>query len=577
MNETPQNQPSGSGPTPVDRLTPPHAPMHATSRQPFIQYQSGVGQFPVAPRIANPSPTLTQRVAKAAESGLIGKILAGVGVAITLSGIVMLLVLAAQAGLLRPEIRVAGGGLLAGLLAGLGIWIGRTPERRSGAVALVATGIAGLLFDVLAMSAIYDWLPAAAGLATAGGVAGVGLAVAHRWHSQTLTLMVSIPMLVLAPIVTGGIDHVLIGFLLVYAAATLWIQVGRDWPAVFIVNTAAVMFASLIDAQFSPQPWLITGLASAGAAIALGSSILLVRSANHPEIVTLTSAFAGIPLLFAVHPLGAPGAAVLAATALMYLVATFSTTRIVGRESRIMWLVAAGLNLLVAIGYLLDADYRPSALITVGLLLAVAAPFAGDLSLVIRIGGTAFSGLGMLVLTADGALRQLVATELLPTDGTYASLLVGGLMGLAATALITWSWADTYPATAQRVAVAGSLIGLWSVTTVAHSAAHLISTDSYAAFRGGHAAATILWGTAAAAALLWARRLSGTDRAVVLSAGLAIMTAAIAKLFLFDLATLDGIFRVIAFIVVGLILLALGVSYAQKLSGTETSDAAPVA
>ena len=39
-----------------------------------------------------------------------------------------------------------------------------------------------------------------------------------------------------------------------------------------------------------------------------------------------------------------------------------------------------------------------------------------------------------------------------------------------------------------------------------------------------------------------------------------------AKLFLFDLGTLDGIFRVIVFIVVGLVLLGMGAGYARRLS-----------
>ena len=52
---------------------------------------------------------------------------------------------------------------------------------------------------------------------------------------------------------------------------------------------------------------------------------------------------------------------------------------------------------------------------------------------------------------------------------------------------------------------------------------------------------------------------------VVLAAGLTVMAAAVAKLFLFDLAALDGVFRVAAFIVIGLVLLGLGVSYAQRV------------
>lgn len=54
-----------------------------------------------------------------------------------------------------------------------------------------------------------------------------------------------------------------------------------------------------------------------------------------------------------------------------------------------------------------------------------------------------------------------------------------------------------------------------------------------------------------------------------MTVSLVIVAAAVAKLFLFDLAALDGLFRVIAFIVVGLLLLTLGVVYAQSLNSDD--------
>ncbi|KKW61947.1 hypothetical protein AAV95_24980, partial [Mycolicibacterium elephantis] len=64
----------------------------------------------VQPKYAQPqqvqagAPT---RPRKPRDEGWIGKVLAVAGVAVTLIGVVLLLVLAAQAGILRPEIRVA--------------------------------------------------------------------------------------------------------------------------------------------------------------------------------------------------------------------------------------------------------------------------------------------------------------------------------------------------------------------------------------------------------------------------------------------------------------------------------------
>ena len=53
---------------------------------------------------------------------------------------------------------------------------------------------------------------------------------------------------------------------------------------------------------------------------------------------------------------------------------------------------------------------------------------------------------------------------------------------------------------------------------------------------------------------------------MTLSAGLILAVAAVAKLFLFDLAALDGVFRVIVFIVSGLMILTLGSVYAKSLT-----------
>ena len=79
--------------------------------------------------------------------------------------------------------------------------------------------------------------------------------------------------------------------------------------------------------------------------------------------------------------------------------------------------------------------------------------------------------------------------------------------------------------------------------------------------------ATICWIAMAAALFVYALRLTNRERrAVPITAGLALTAAATAKLFLFDLATLDGISRVATIIVVGLVLLGMGAGYARSLA-----------
>ena len=60
--------------------------------------------------------------------------------------------------------------------------------------------------------------------------------------------------------------------------------------------------------------------------------------------------------------------------------------------------------------------------------------------------------------------------------------------------------------------------------------------------------------------------LAKAERSLPIGAGMALVAAAMTKLFVFDLGTLDGIFRVVVFIVVGLILLGMGAGYARLLA-----------
>jgi len=65
------------------------------------------------------------------DSNWIGKVLAVAGVAVTLIGVVLLLVLAAQAGILRPEIRVGAGVVLAGALVAIAVRLNSRPADES--------------------------------------------------------------------------------------------------------------------------------------------------------------------------------------------------------------------------------------------------------------------------------------------------------------------------------------------------------------------------------------------------------------------------------------------------------------
>jgi uncharacterized membrane protein len=98
---------------------------------------------------------------------------------------------------------------------------------------------------------------------------------------------------------------------------------------------------------------------------------------------------------------------------------------------------------------------------------------------------------------------------------------------------------------------------LYGAAATVLTTALLISPDR-SGFVFGHTVITVSW-TVAAIALL----LRGIRSAALRAVGLVLVGASVLKLVLFDLAALDGLARVIAFLVAGLLLLLAGTRYAR--------------
>ncbi|MGX7697676.1 DUF2339 domain-containing protein [Gordonia polyisoprenivorans] len=565
----PTYQPVRPAPNAMPAGPMPVGPMPVGPIPPRPSYPPAGHRPPIPPR-----KTMSERISQAAERGLVGKLLATAGVGITLIGVVLLLVLAAQAGLLRPELRVAGGALLAVALVGVGAVLGRDARRRSGAAALVATGVATALFDVLAITAIYHWVPDYAALILAAVIAAGGLGIAHWWDSQALALMVGIPLVVFAPFITGEIDDVLVGFLLGYTAATLWIQLGRNWIAMFATNTAVatlpLCYAVVEGMLTSPDAvqWFVVIALGLNMLLATGSALVLLRSSTQPLIVTLVASATLVPMLGAAPVAGPMVASImLALTAVVLATLALGTDHLRGVTSavRTVWLAAGAVATCGALMAGLDGPGLVIGLAGVGFVVAVGACVTNQLALQLRIVGTVFTGLALLGSMSLGAIDRMVLRNSLSAT-TQAQLVIVAAVSLAAVATLTWSWARVRRSDVPTI---GSLISLGLVTEICVGLGGAISGGADSGFRAGHTVATITWVLTAAAGLIWARRLHGSSRTLTVTVSLVIVAAAVAKLFLFDLAALDGLFRVIAFIVVGLLLLTLGVVYAQSLNSDD--------
>ncbi|BDD98906.1 DUF2339 domain-containing protein [Mycolicibacterium fortuitum] len=554
------------GQTPA--AAPPPAPAAAPAAWPTTPATPAAPvDSPVVP--ARPVPAYGSERSEHSE-GWVGRALAVAGVAVTLTGVVLLLVLAAQAGILRPEFRVAAGAVLAAGLVGAGWWLSRRPAGRVGAIALAATGVAAAYIDVIAVTAIYDWVSAPLGLILAAAIGGGGLTLARRWKSEQLGLLVLVPLMALAPVVTDGVTLLLIGFMLALSAAALPVQFGRDWTGLFGARIAAPtlpLLVALASASIDGRDDRVLALACAVAAtLAVAGGLLVLRWSTRPAATAVLTAAGVLPLLCVAAGVDRLVAALMVAALSAALVAVVALgDRIPGVTVMVrqVWSVLAATAALIAVLVAFDGP--------------VAGPVLSAMAAVVAVAGrrqavTRWIAIG-LVMIGGGILLDIAGPEVLISAtkmpaGLTVSSLIGSVLVIAAAGAISWAWAVDRTADQEVVRlvwVAAAMAAGYAVTVFAVTAGVAIGGTG-AGFFGGHMVATICWIAVAAGLLGYAARRPRAQRSLPIGGGMALVAAAMAKLFLFDLGTLDGMFRVAVFIVVGLALLGMGAGYARLLN-----------
>lgn len=537
-------------------------PTPPSAQQPAMPY------WPQYRSPATPAPSAAQP----RSQGWIGKLLAVAGVAVTLTGVVLLLVLAAQAGILRPEFRVAAGAVLAVLLVAAGWWLNTRPGGRVGAIALAATGVAAAYMDLIAVTTIYEWLSAPVGLVLAAVIAAAGLTLARRWDSEQLGLLVLVPLIVLAPVITDGFTLLLVAFMLALSAVSLPVQLGKDWiwlHAARIAAAAVPLLLALAARHLDSRVDLwVAGACGIAALLAIGSALILLRATAHRAAMALLTAAGVLPLLCVRLAVGSVVAALmLAALAAALLAIVLLADRLPGVPgvARQVFAALSAIAALLAVTVAFDERVAGPVLLA----LAVVAAVAGRHDVAARWVAIGFAVVGAGVQVSYAPLDTLFYATSYGTDADVATgistLVSGALLAVVAVAVV-WSWHSD-----EGVAWLGAgAVVVYSVTSVTVTAGTMIAGEQ--GFYAGHMVATICWIAMAAGLFGYAARLPRAERSVPIGGGLGLVAAATAKLFLFDLGTLDGILRVAVFIVVGLVLLGMGAGYARLLDKQDKQD-----
>ncbi|MDT5017646.1 MAG: hypothetical protein QOD39_3806, partial [Mycobacterium sp.] len=481
--------------------------------------------------------------------------------------------LAAQAGILRPEIRVAAGVALAIALVGAAAWLHARPGGRVGAIALAATGVATAYVDVIAVTTIYEWVSAPVGLVIAAIISGGGLTLARRWDSEYLGVLVLVPLIVLAPVVTGGATLLLVGFMLALSAASLPVQLGKDWISMHAARTAAAtlpLMVALIGVYFDDgRDASLAGACGIAAVLAIaGALILLPRSDNRVPMALLTAAGV-LPVLCVAMAADRVFAALIAAAlsaVLLSIVLIGDRLKGVDGFVRHIWAALSAISALIAVVAAFDGHIAGPVLLAMGVVVAV----AGRRDTIARWAALGYAAFGAAFYLTSAPPSTLVqATETAAASGI--STLIASLLLIAFVVAFVWSLNIRDSAVWAGAAV----VAVYVITTFTVTVGVLIGGTGRGFF-AGHMAATICWIALAAALFIYAARVPRADRSLPIGEGLALVAAAMAKLFLFDLGTLDGIFRVVVFIVVGLVLLGMGAGYARLLEQQDRLDVAPV-
>lgn len=528
-----------------------------------------------------PAPTPPAMPSWWQREGAVTRVLALAGAVVTLVGVALLLALAMQQGWFVPELRVASGVALAvGLVAAAHVV--RARETRSGRasaapVAIAATGYAAGYLDVVAVTAVYGWVPRVAGLVLAGAVAVTGLLLARRWDRQLLAVVTVLGATLLAPVVTGRPGDEVSLFVVVLSAAALLARGDRGWPALALARSVPagglVLLGVAIDASDGTPSLIAVAAAATLTALALVGAVSAAHHDRRDLVGCATVAVSAVTLLvaFGVHgqTLRTTGVALVAVA---FAVALAVTSR--SPVGPVPTPLATTLGALSGVAALLAVTSgAPDRWLVTGIIATALGYAAAAVTTRSRVTLWVAAGTAAVASIAYVGHPTAYVDLWSATDHDAAAALIDSVLAGGVAALGAWG-VDVVRGVPDRVRritrVAALLAGLATSAVAVISVGLLLGTAVGATstgFLAGHALATVLWMLTSAWLLLHGLR-AESRRVLAVRLGLGLAAVSVGKLFLFDLATLDGLWRVLAFIVTGLLLLASGTAYAKALERT---------
>ena len=496
------------------------------------------------------------------EELLGGRVLAWVGGAAVVLGVVFFLVMAVSRGWIDEPTRVVLAFVASSALLGAALWLYERKGQTQAALAAAAAALASLYATLTVATVVYDLIPAAAGFLVAALVGAAGAAIAVRWHSQVVA-GIGILGALLAPVLVGaGTTSGALVFMIIALVAAVAVLVWQRWPwlATGAFAVSAPQLALWIEDESDSGnrhlgPILVV-------LVLYWALFLAAAVAYELRVPTTRLRTSSALLLFAnaalvagegwhvLHAAGrkAEATAWVLALALGQIGIGLATLR--GRISRELGalLIALGTALsAIGLALALDGPALVAGWSVEAVLLAWVASRSGDERA--TYGAAAFLAL---------AIGHLLLEEA-PLDSLREGLddASSGLVGIAAVTVAAGLSAYLSAGRWQRlfgITAAASAVYLVSVAIVDASGA----TDTTGATQGGQLLLSAFWGaTGLAAVVVGLLR----DRRELRLGGLILLGLAVVKVFLVDLKTLESVYRVGSFIGLGLLLIAGAYAY----------------
>ncbi len=494
-----------------------------------------------------------------------------------LAGVAFLLVAAAQAGLFPPVARVVAAAVLAAVLVGLGLRLQARHETRAardvtgdaeanpGALALVGTGIAAAILDVIACTSLYGWIPTMVAYLLVAGLAVAGMGLALRWSSGLLACLVSAGTMLLSPSISTGVE--LPCFLVILAVATAVLGAGLGTPVrlVWSVLPAPVLIGYLVEAPVHDRSGQTALIVAALVFAVVGSTIAwldAMRRSPALENAALVVIPTALPLLvIPAVPMIDPGWPVALWLAAAYLIGSYPAGRRPAEAEPLLLSAVLGLvgtTLLFSAWVRLDDLDQTYLAVTLSATAYVIAAGLSDRRWVDWAGGVGAVLSVVLYLEVAEPFRVFDAAGAVRFFGPLA---VADSVALIVLALaVTWWARRRLPRESTAIAILGAVVALSAFSVAIVTLGVVLGKlfdDARGGFLASHPVVTMLW-ICLAAWLVLARRTPVPDSRRL---GFVLGALALAKLLFLDLATLPGLFRVLSFIAVGAVMLAVAVRY----------------